>query len=102
MLGAGAGDAFIRVDLNELPIVAALDVVGVVVNLRFVAAELVVVVSGNTSVTSYLALFLFCYRRRGESGQRGRYGFYFLLDAQCFSLLTFFMCSLMALRRSGV
>lgn len=49
-LGAGSGNTFIGVDVDVLPIVTALDVVGVIINLCFVAGELVVVVSGNTSV----------------------------------------------------
>lgn len=54
MLGTGSGDAFVSVDIDVFPIVPALDVVGVVVNLCFVAGELVVMVSGNASVSSYL------------------------------------------------
>jgi hypothetical protein len=39
-----SGDSFIGVDLDEFPIVSGLDVFGVVVDLSFVAGELLVVV----------------------------------------------------------
>jgi len=74
VLGAGAGYACVRINIDELPIVPALDVIGVVINLGLVAGELVVVVSGNTRITGDLALFLFCDRRSREAGQRGRDG----------------------------
>lgn len=56
MLDAGTCYALIGVDLDKLPIVSALDVVGVVINLRSVAGELVIVVSGNTGISEYTAL----------------------------------------------
>ena len=44
VFGAGACDAFIRVDLDEFPVVTSLDEFRVVVDLRLVAGELFVVV----------------------------------------------------------
>ena len=43
-LGAGTGDAFVGIDVHELPVVPALDVVGVIIDLRLVAGELIVVI----------------------------------------------------------
>lgn len=74
VLGAGARDACVRIDIDELPIVPALDVIRVVINLGLVAGELVVVVSGNTRITGDPALFLLRDRRSCETGQRGRDG----------------------------
>ncbi len=44
LLDAGSADSFVRVDVHEFPVVAALDVVGVIIDLRLVARELVVMV----------------------------------------------------------
>ena len=74
VLGAGARDACVRIDVDELPIVPALDVIRVVINLGLIAGELVVVVSGNTRITGDPALFLLRDRRSCEAGQRGRDG----------------------------
>ena len=41
---AGAGDALVSVDFNELPIGVAQDVLGVIVDLGFIASELLVAV----------------------------------------------------------
>lgn len=71
VLGAGARDASVRVHIDELPIVPALDVIRIVINLGLIAGELVVVVSGNTRITGDPALFLLCDRRSCEAGQRG-------------------------------
>ena len=51
-------DSIVGVDLNKLPIVTTFNVVGVIINLRSVAAELVIVVCGNTGISSHTALFL--------------------------------------------
>ena len=44
-------DSIVGVDLNKLPIVTTFNVVGVIINLRSVAAELVIVVCGNTGIS---------------------------------------------------
>ena len=104
VLGAGAGYAFVGVHVHELPVIPALDVIGVVVDLRLVARELVVVIRGDAGVSCHPALFLLRNRRSGKARQRGRDGFYFfaLVDAQYFSLLIFFMFSLIFCLRSSV
>jgi hypothetical protein len=50
VLGAGARDALVGVHGNKLPIVPALDVIGVVIDLRLIARELIVVISGDASI----------------------------------------------------
>ena len=54
VLGAGARDALVSVHGYEFPIVPALDVVGVVIDLRLIARELIVVISGDASILSSL------------------------------------------------
>ena len=44
VFGVGASDALVRVDLNEIPILAASDVVRVIVDLRFITGILLVAV----------------------------------------------------------
>lgn len=44
LLDAGSADSLVRIDIDELPVVAAFDVVRVVVDLRLIAGELVVMV----------------------------------------------------------
>ena len=104
VLGAGAGDAFIGVHGHELPVVAAFDVIGVIIDLCLVARELIVVVGRDAGVPSHSALFLLRDRRRGKARQCGRDRLYFfaLVDAQYFSLLIFFIFSLIFRRRSSV
>ena len=58
MLGAGAGDALIGVHLHEFPVIPRLNVLGVVVDLRFIAGELLIAVRGDAGVGSDPALFL--------------------------------------------
>ena len=65
-------DSIVGVDLNKLPIVTTFNVVGVIINLRSVAAELVIVVCGNTGISSHTALFLLVDWRCCKSGQRCR------------------------------
>ncbi len=103
-LGGCARDALVGVDVHELPVVPALDVVGVVVDLRLVAGELVVVVGGDAGVPGYPALSLLRDWGSGEARQRCRDRLYFLalVDAQYLSLLIFFMVSLIFRRRSSV
>lgn len=74
MLGAGARDACVRIDIDELPIVPDLDVIRVVINLGLIAGELVVIVGGNTRITGDPALFLLSDWHSCEAGQRGRDG----------------------------
>lgn len=83
---------FIGIDLNELPIVPSLDVFRIVVDLRLVACELFIVVSGDPGVSGNAALPALANGRGGEGLQRCRYGFYFPLLFQNFSLLIFFIC----------
>lgn len=64
VLGAGIGDAFVGVHAHELPVVPALDVIGVIIDLRLIACELIVVVSRDAGVPCHLTLFLLRNRRR--------------------------------------
>ena len=50
--GVAAGFALVRVYGNKLPVRASLDVVGVIIDLRLIAGELLVLVRGNTGVGS--------------------------------------------------
>ncbi len=43
-LDAGSADSLVRVDIHEFPVITAFDVIGVVIDLRLVARELVVMV----------------------------------------------------------
>ena len=58
MLGAGASDALVGVHGHEFPIVPAFDVVGVVIDLRLIARELIVVISGDASIPGDLPFLL--------------------------------------------
>lgn len=67
MLRARAGDALVGIYLNELPALMTADVVGIKVDLRFIAGELFLVVGGNTRIRRYPALSLFRDRHSGEA-----------------------------------
>ena len=56
LFGIGAGDAFVRIYPDELPIIPAIDVIRVVVNLRFVTGQLLLVVGADTSVGRHTSL----------------------------------------------
>ena len=102
VLGAGARDALVGVHGHKLPIVPALDVIGVVIDLRLIARELIVVISGDASIPGDLP-FLLRGKRRGRKPRQGCWDCLdFPLLFQYRSLLTCFMCSLMAFLRSGV
>ena len=72
----GAGDAFVGVDPSELPIVPALNVVGVVVHLRLVARQLFFLIGTDTSIGGHPALLGAVDRSRREPAERGRYTMY--------------------------
>ena len=55
---ACAGDSFVGVDLYKFPVLSGLDIVGVVVDLCFVACELVVMVCRNAGVSGNAPFFL--------------------------------------------
>ena len=102
VLGAGARDAFVGVDLHKLPVLSGFDELRVVVDLRFIAGELLVVVCGDSGVGSDLSLTLRVDRRSGKPADACRDGGYFPLLFQYFSLLICFILSLILLRRSSV
>ena len=60
--GVAAGLSFVRIYGNELPVGTALDVIGVVVDLRLVAGELLVPVRGDAGVGCNAALCARDYR----------------------------------------
>ncbi len=66
VLGVSTGYALVRIDRYQLPIVPAVDVVGIVVNLGGITGELFLAVGGNTGVGSHPAFFLFVNRCRCE------------------------------------
>ena len=72
LFGVRACNALIGINTDELPIVAALDIVGVIVYLRLVAGELLVAVGGDTGVSGCASLFLLVQRRCCKSCQRRR------------------------------
>ena len=58
MNGFELSNAFICIDINELPIISEFDVIGVVIDLRFITGELLVAVGRNTGIRSNSALML--------------------------------------------
>lgn len=60
LFGGRCGDSLVRVYGNELTIVPAFNVVGVVIDLRLVARALVFVVGRNASISGNAAFFLCC------------------------------------------
>ena len=74
VLGAGARDALVGVHGHEFPIVPALDVIGVVIDLRLIARELIVVISGDASIQTraYPATFRFFCAESGVAVNRVR------------------------------
>ena len=67
LFGIGAGDAFVRIYPDELPIIPAIDVIRVVVNLRFVTGQLLLVVGADTSVGRHTSLLSAVDRCRREA-----------------------------------
>ena len=57
----------IGIDTGELPIVPSLDVVGIVIDLRFVAGQLLLVVGADTSVGRHTSLLGAVDRCRREA-----------------------------------
>ena len=89
------------IDLDEFPIFAAFDVVGVIVDLGFIACELIVVIRRNTSVASNFPFLLSSDWGGSKPADRRRYGGYFLTQLAPRSFLICFIFSLMAALRSG-
>ena len=73
-----AGYSFVRIHGNELPIIPALDVGGVVVHLRFIAALLFLVVCADAGVCCDLPFFLAGQRRCRVLALGGRNGYHTL------------------------
>ena len=59
VLGVSAGYALIGIYRYKLPIISTLDVVRVIIHLRFIAGELLLAVRRNTGIGGSAALFLF-------------------------------------------
>ena len=58
---------FIGINTDKFPIVAALDIVGVIIDLRLVAGELLVAVCRDTGVSGSASLFLLVQWRRSKT-----------------------------------
>ena len=102
VLGAGAGNAFIGIDIHELPAVMVPDEVGVVVQLSLIAGLLFLMVRTDAGVSRYLPPALF---RDGDCRKpcQGRLdGGYSFRQFAPRSFLSCFICSLIACLRSGV
>ena len=69
-----AGDSFVCVHRHKLPVAAPLDVIGVIIHLRFVAALLFLMVCTDSGVSGYLPLLLRGERRSGKFADGSRYG----------------------------
>ena len=67
LFGVRPGDTLVGIDTGELPIVPSLDVVGVVIDLRFVAGQLFLVIGADTSVGRYTSLLGAVDRCRREA-----------------------------------
>ena len=67
LFGVRPGDALVGIDTGELPIVPSLDVVGVVIDLRFVAGQLFFVIGADTSVGRHTSLLGAVDRCRREA-----------------------------------
>ena len=67
LFGVRPGDALVGIDTGELPIVSSLDVVGVVIDLRFVAGQLFFVIGADTSVGRHTSLLGAVDRCRREA-----------------------------------
>ena len=76
MFGIGTCDSFVGIDLDKLPIVTTLDVVGVIIDLRLVAGILLFAVCRDASITSCAALSIFVNWRRREPADCRRYSRY--------------------------
>lgn len=74
LFGCRCGDYFIRVYGNELPIVATIDVVGIVIDLCRITRDLVFVVSRNAGISGNAAFLCAVYRsdRVSADGSRSR------------------------------
>ena len=95
-------DPFIRIYPGKLPIITPLDVRRIIIHLRRITCDLIFMVGADPRIPGDSPL----YRAAGGNSRKtvdgGRDCFYFLVDAQYFSLLTFFIFSLMAFLRSSV
>ena len=70
----GAGDAVVRIDSSQFPVWVAVNVSGVVFNLRVITGRLLVAVCGNTAVGSNLELrFFFVLALSGITKQLDQY-----------------------------
>lgn len=71
MLCACAGNAFIGVDFDEIPVASCFDVFCVVIDLGLIACELFVVVGGDPGVSGNAALPALANGRGGEGHRIG-------------------------------
>jgi len=67
LFGVRACYALVGINTDKFPIVAAFDIVGVIVDLRLVAGELLVAVGGDTGVSGCASLFLLVQWRRSKT-----------------------------------
>ena len=86
MTSVGSRDAFIGIDADEFPVIPLLDVIRIIVHLCGIAGNLVIMVRGNTGITSYSPLLPAVDRGRCITADGGRDGPYCLCH---FSLLSF-------------
>ena len=101
--GACRRYSFVRIYGYELPIVSALNVACVVIDLRLVACGLIFMVSGNAGISGNAAFLRAVYRCGRVSADGSRYRGYFSLRHDFpRSFRNCFMCSLIRCRTSGV
>ena len=76
MTRVGSRDAFIGVDADKFPVIPFPDIVRIIIDLCFIAADLVIMVRGNPGIARYSPLLPAVNRSRRITADGGRDGPY--------------------------